>query len=63
VNARREYQLGTRKAMRYQSYSKITPARKAQINMFEYFILLQQEKEAVKADPAQYLRWNYTANM
>lgn len=40
--------------------SLIATASEAQINVFEYFILLQQEKEAVKANPADYLPWNYT---
>lgn len=42
--------------------SLIATASEAQINVFEYFILLQQEKEAVKANPAKFLPWNYTAN-
>ncbi|MFT6122236.1 MAG: hypothetical protein ACJASG_000759 [Oleiphilaceae bacterium] len=40
--------------------SLIATASEAQINVFEYFILLQQEKEAVKANPAKFLPWNYT---
>jgi transposase len=42
--------------------SLIATASDAQINVFEYFILLQEEKEAVKANPAKFLPWNYTEN-
>lgn len=40
--------------------SLIATGSEAQINVFEYFIMLQQEKEAVKANPEKYLPWNYT---
>jgi transposase len=42
--------------------SLIATASEAQINVFEYLILLQQQKEAVKASPAKFLPWNYTEN-
>lgn len=40
--------------------SLIATASEASINVFEYFLLLQQQKEAVKADPVRYLPWNDT---
>ena len=42
--------------------SLIATASEAQINVFEYFIVLQQQKEAVKVNPAKFLPWNYTEN-
>jgi hypothetical protein len=42
--------------------SFIATASEAQINVLEYFMVLQQQKEAVKANPAKFLPWNYTEN-
>ena len=39
--------------------SMIATASEAGINVFEYFTLLQKEKAKAKANPEQYLPWNY----
>ena len=42
--------------------SIIATAGKAGVNVFNYFNLLQREREKVKANPENYLPWNYLDN-
>jgi len=39
--------------------SMIATASESGINVFDYFIALQQESTQVKANPENYLPWNY----
>jgi len=39
--------------------SMIASASEAGINVFDYFTVLQQDKEKVKTNPENYLPWNY----
>lgn len=42
--------------------SMIATGSEAGINVFEYFTVLQRDKEKVKATPENYLPWNYLEN-
>ena len=42
--------------------SMIATAARAGVNVFEYFITLQQNRVKVKANPENYLPWNYKEN-
>ena len=42
--------------------SMIATAAKAGVNVFEYFTVLQQNSDKVKAAPENYLPWNYLEN-
>jgi transposase len=42
--------------------SMIATAARAGVNVFEYFTVLQQNKEKVRANPENYLPWNYLEN-
>ena len=39
--------------------SMIASASEAAINVFDYFTVLQQDQDKVKANPENYLPWNY----
>lgn len=43
--------------------SMIATASEAGANVFEYFTILQQNKDKVKANPEKYLPWNYLENI
>ena len=42
--------------------SVIASGTKANANVFDYLNLVQREQEKVKANPQNYLPWNYTEN-
>ncbi len=43
--------------------SMIATAARSEINVFDYFNALQRNQEAVKAEPQNYLPWNYQENI